>query len=137
MGLYSQHDPTIPSQRVPYARQELNRFIKEANAHLPLQIDEITVWNKMYINQKTGNITYTYLVDDSSVSMDDLNVSIVKKDLLDDIQNNEDAANLFWDAVVLKKNLVYIYIGYYSKKQKSVTINFNEIRRLRQLAEWL
>ncbi len=46
------YDPSIPSQQVPYAKQELSGIIKDIKAALPIQTDEISYWEDAYISKK-------------------------------------------------------------------------------------
>ena len=134
---FAQYDPTIPSQRVPYAKQELKKKVSIINSYLPSQIDEGTILEKVYINPKNGNVVLRYSVDDSAIPLDNFDYTLVKNGLLEQMQYDEANADLYWDVVVLKKNIVHLYVGIYSKKQKAVTLKYDEIRYFRNLAEWL
>ncbi len=135
---HAQYDPANPSQRVSHAKQELNNYIQELKHHLPSRKDDITYLSNIYISKKTGSLVFKYDIDDSDISMDDFDMKLIYNGILTQIENaNGPTANLYWDLVVLKKNLVHLYVGSFSKKQKVITVKYEDIRYMRKLANWL
>lgn len=131
------YDPTIPSQRVPYAKKELSVITTEMKYDLPVQINDFVVWENVYVDYKSRNIIFRYSVDDSVMSMSEFAADAIRKDLVEYYKYDDDSSQLCWDAVVLKLNILYKYVGYHSKQQKIIKFTYNELRKYRNFADWL
>ena len=132
---FSQNTPQAAAKRRANAQEELREIVKETREYLPLQLDEATRWTEILISDKA--LTYKYIVNESEVALSSINTTEMKSYLKNQVAKNHEMANCYWDLVVLKKNLVYLWVGSKTRSSRSVTITYDELRKLRNFSSWL
>ena len=107
----------------PTAEDKLNAEIEATNMQLPMQVDEVTVLEKMVV--EGNSVVYLYQVDESVVSIDDMrsNTDATKENLKNSLMNGGPLVQGFMKKVVdTGRDLRYRYTG--SKNKETAEVVF-------------
>ena len=117
----------------PSAEDKLYAEIEATNMQLPMQVDEVTVLEKLVV--EGNSVVYLYLVDESRVSIDDMksNTDATKENLKSMLMNGGPLVQAFLKKVVdTGRDLRYRYAGSESGESMEVVFTPADLQNILQ-----
>ena len=106
----------------------LKTEIKSVQIHLPLQLDELTIWRDYSI--VGNNVIYLYEIDESVASMDYLieNRDLLQSNIAEQLLGNDNADDSFMhQAKALGLGMSYVYFGSITNKRMEIVFKNEEL----------
>ncbi|MBP5425407.1 MAG: hypothetical protein J6Y33_04960 [Prevotella sp.] len=117
----------------PSAEDKLYAEIEATNMQLPMQVDEVTVLEKMVV--EGNSVVYLYQVDESIVSIDDMrnNTDATKENLKNSLKNGGPLVQAFLKKVIdTGRDLRYRYTGSESGETTEVVFTPADLQNILQ-----
>ncbi len=106
----------------------LKTEIKSVQIHLPLQLDELTIWRDYSV--VGNNVTYLYEIDESVASMDYLieNRDVLQSNIAEQLLGDDNADDSFMhQAKALGLGMSYVYFGSITNKRMEIVFKNEEL----------